>query len=58
MTNGLDGPIQVAGRSWNLVMPGVAGLSDEEVADVLTYVKFRWALSPERILPATVEAVR
>jgi glucose/arabinose dehydrogenase/mono/diheme cytochrome c family protein len=58
VTNGLDGPIQVAGRSWNLVMPGVAGLSDEEVADVLTYVKFRWALSPERILPATVEAVR
>ncbi|HEU0039920.1 MAG TPA: hypothetical protein VFR76_11660, partial [Verrucomicrobiae bacterium] len=41
---GLDGPITVAGQSFGLrtdaiVMPSLGGLTDEQIADVLTYVR-------------------
>lgn len=36
---GLDGPIQVNGKTYNGVMPKHDFLSDEQVADVLTYVR-------------------
>ena len=55
VTNGLDGPINVAGKSWDLVMPGIPSLSNKDVADVLTYIKFRWAKSPEHVLPVQVK---
>jgi mono/diheme cytochrome c family protein len=40
---GLNGPIQVRGRDWNLAMaPMGAGLSDADLAAVLTYVRGSW----------------
>ena len=42
--NGLNGPIQVQGKTWNLVMPPWReNLSDEEIALVLNYVRSQWA---------------
>ena len=42
---GLSGPIQVRGESWDMTMPGWAQLSDQEIADVLSFVTAEW--SPE-----------
>ena len=37
VTRGLSGKIEVEGKTWNIVMPPWAHLSDRQVADVLTY---------------------
>jgi mono/diheme cytochrome c family protein len=40
---GLNGPIQVAGKDWNLAMaPMGAGLNDADLAAVLTYIRTAW----------------
>jgi mono/diheme cytochrome c family protein len=40
---GLNGPIQVAGKDWNLSMaPMGATLSDADLAAVLTYIRTSW----------------
>lgn len=40
---GLNGPIQVAGHEWNLSMaPMGAGLSDADLAAVLSYIRSSW----------------
>jgi mono/diheme cytochrome c family protein len=42
--NGLSGPVEVQGKTWNLVMPPWReNLSDEEIALVLNYVRTQWA---------------
>jgi mono/diheme cytochrome c family protein len=41
--NGLNGPIQVRGKTWNIVMPPWReNLDDEEIAIVLNYVRSQW----------------
>jgi nitrite reductase (NO-forming) len=55
--NGLSGPITVNGVEYNSVMPAVA-LSDEDVANVLTYVYSQWGNSGAVIMPEQVEAER
>jgi glucose/arabinose dehydrogenase/mono/diheme cytochrome c family protein len=40
--NGLAGQVKVAGRTWNLAMPPLMQLSDEDVAGVLTYIRREW----------------
>jgi nitrite reductase (NO-forming)/hydroxylamine reductase len=40
--NGLSGPITVNGTDYNAVMPNLSYLSDEDVADVVTYVMNSW----------------
>jgi mono/diheme cytochrome c family protein/glucose/arabinose dehydrogenase len=40
--NGLGGPVKVAGRTWDLTMPPMAQLNDEDFAAVLTYVRREW----------------
>ena len=39
---GLGGPVKVGNRLWDLTMPPMGMLSDEEVAGVLTYVRREW----------------
>ncbi len=42
--NGINGPIDVQGKTWNLVMPPWReNLDDEEIALVLNYVRSQWA---------------
>jgi mono/diheme cytochrome c family protein/glucose/arabinose dehydrogenase len=40
--HGLGGPVKVGNRTWDLSMPPMGMLSDEEVAGVLTYIRREW----------------
>ncbi len=40
--HGLGGPIKVGNRTWDLSMPPMGMLSDEDIAGVLTYVRREW----------------
>lgn len=55
--NGLEGPITVNGESYNSVMPAL-GLSDENIANVLTYVLNSWGNSGGEVTVAEVRAVK
>lgn len=55
--HGLLGPITVNGVEYNSIMPSVE-LSDEEVANVLTFVYSQWGNSGEVVTPEEVRAVR
>ena len=56
---GLNGPIQVAGHDWNLAMaPMGAGLSDGDLAAVLTYIRSAWGNKSSSISEADVKAAR
>jgi mono/diheme cytochrome c family protein len=41
--NGLNGPLQVQGKTWNLSMPPLReNLDDEQIAIVLNYIRSQW----------------
>ncbi len=53
--HGLMGPVEVSGKSYNSAMaPLGAQLNDQQVADVLTYVRQRWS---NDAAPVSAEAV-
>ena len=54
VVKGLSGPITVSGKPFNGVMPPVA-LNDEQVANVLTYVRNSWGNAAD---PISVDEVR
>ena len=54
---GLSGPVTVNGQQYNSVMPGL-GMSDDDIANVLTYVYGNWNNSGLDVTPATVAAIR
>lgn len=57
--NGLQGPVTVKGLSYNEVMPAHGRfLNNEQVAEVLTYIKSNFGNTPETVTPKEVEAVR
>ena len=59
--NGLSGPVTVKGQQWALLMPPIAkdaGLSDQEFAAVLTYVRKSWGNDAPLVTPQQVAAVR
>jgi nitrite reductase (NO-forming) len=55
--NGLEGPIKVNGESFNSVMPAM-GLSDQDIANVLTYIYNSWGNSGKVISVNDVKAVK
>ena len=57
LVDGLDGAITVNGATYNGVMPALQ-LTDDDVANVLTYVYSEWGNSGAVVLPEEVEAVR
>ena len=57
VANGLTGPITVNGKRYDGVMPGL-GLSDEQIANVLTYVLGSWGNPGGEVTPAQVAARR
>lgn len=57
VVKGLKGPITVNGEKYNGVMPAL-GLSNEEVADVLTFIYHSWGNSKQQVSAAEVQAVR
>ncbi len=55
---GLMGPITVDGITFNSMMPPVGGVSDQDIADVLTYVRQSFGNRGTIVTPAQVKAVR
>jgi len=53
LMHGLEGPLKIEGRTWNLEMPRFEG-SDDDLADVLTYIRRSWGNGVE---PVTLETV-
>jgi mono/diheme cytochrome c family protein len=51
---GIRGPLEVNGVQYNGEMPGLS-LSDQEVADVLNYVRNSWGNVGEAILPSEIQ---
>jgi nitrite reductase (NO-forming) len=55
--NGLSGEITVNGKKFNNVMPS-QNLSDDEIANVLTYIYSNWGNNKTEITPQMVKALR
>ena len=56
--NGLQGPIEVGGKPFNNIMAPLGNLSDQEIADVLTYVRQSWTNDAPAVTAETVREVR
>lgn len=56
--HGLEGSVQVDGKTYNQVMPSWRHLTDEQIAAVLTYVRASFGNSSEGVDPELVAAVR
>jgi nitrite reductase (NO-forming) len=55
---GLSGPVKVNGTDYNSVMPPMAQLTDDEVANILTYVLNSWGNPGGQVGQAEVAAQR
>ena len=56
--HGLMGPVTVKGMTYNSMMPPVPGVTDQDIADVLTYVRQSFGNKASAVTPAQVKAVR
>ncbi len=56
--NGLEGPIEVKGQTYNGVMPQHSFLEDEQVAEVLTFVRSSFGNKASPVAASEVGAVR
>lgn len=57
VVKGLSGPITVNGKKFSGAMPAQA-LSDQQIADALTYVYANWGNNKTVVTPAMVKAQR
>jgi mono/diheme cytochrome c family protein len=58
IVNGMQGPVVVKGMTYNSMMPPVAGLSDKDIADVVTYVNNSWGNTGAIVTEAEVAAIK
>jgi mono/diheme cytochrome c family protein len=56
--HGLMGPVTVAGTTYNSMMPAVAGVNDQDISDVLTYVRASFGNNSGPVSVEQVKAVR
>jgi mono/diheme cytochrome c family protein len=57
--HGLQGPITVAGQDYNNVMAPLGTLlKDEQIANILSYIRQTWGNSAPDVEPATVARIR
>ncbi len=56
--HGLRGPITVKGEKFEMDMPALGVLDDEQIASVLTYIRREWGHGFEPVTPAAVKRVR
>lgn len=56
--HGLAGPVKVAGRTYNLAMPPLPQLTDEDVAGVLTYIRREWEHTASAVETKTITTIR
>ncbi len=56
---GIAGEIEVLGQKYNGAMPNIAeGLSDQKLADLVTYVRQAWGNKADPVTPEQVKAIR
>lgn len=58
ITNGMIGPVTVKGTTYTSMMPPVAGVSDKDIADVVTYVNNSFGNSGAAVTEAEVKAIK
>ena len=56
--HGMTGPVTVKGTTYNGMMPPVAGLSDKDIADVVTYVNNSFGNTGPVVTEAEVAAIK
>lgn len=57
--HGIQGPLEVAGKEYNLVMPPhKASLTDQQIADIISYVRTSWGHEFSPVNRAQVVAMR
>ena len=56
--HGMTGPVTVKGTTYNSMMPPVAGLSDKDIADVVTYVNNSWGNAGPSVTETEVAAIK
>jgi nitrite reductase (NO-forming) len=56
--NGLNGPVTVNGKNFNSVMPPMSQLNDDEIANILTYVRNSWGNEDGAVTAAEVAELR
>ncbi|GEM_PF-2623340 len=55
---GLQGPIEVNGVNYNSMMPAANYLTDQQIADVTTYIRQAWSNNAEPVTAETVAQVK
>lgn len=58
LLNGLSGEIVVNGKTYNSIMPTQSYLTDQQIADVLSYIRSDFGNNSEAITPDEVAKVR
>jgi len=58
VVNGLTGPVKVNGAEFNSVMPPMSQLTDDEVANILTYVRNSWGNQGDAVSKDEVAKIR
>jgi len=58
IVNGMQGPVTVKGVKYNSMMPPVAGVSDRDIADVVTYVNNSFGNTGPVVTEAEVAAIK
>ena len=58
LMHGLSGPIKVSGVTYEMEMPPLAQLTDEDIAGVLTYIRRSWDHGAGPVAVSRVKAVR
>jgi putative membrane-bound dehydrogenase-like protein len=56
--HGLAGPVKVSGRTYNLAMPPLPQLTDEDIASVLTYIRREWEHTAGAVETADITKIR
>ncbi len=58
LLNGLQGPVQVLGNTYNNAMPAWKQLKDSDIAYVLTYIRNEWGNVAPPITPEYIASIR
>lgn len=56
--HGLTGPVKVQGRTYNLDMPPLGVLNDDQIASVLTYIRREWEHGASPVTPEAIKTIR
>ncbi|MAG57356.1 MAG: dehydrogenase [Planctomycetes bacterium] len=56
--HGVAGPIDVAGKKWDLQMPGLSSLTDEHIAGLLTYIRRSFGHESDPVPTQSVTDIR